>query len=249
MLITSKRDVRKLVWGGFVMQSFLKLFYCCIILIALSACSLMPSEKNIPVEKEKPQQTQSSQQTSGELEKQPETITHLPTASEYNQTLPAQIQQQLVQFKQLVSQQKESEARQLLLQLGQAHPDYPQIDLNLALLELKNNNTDAALAAVSAALKKQPDYAPNYNLQGVIYRRVGQFSEAKNAYLKALELDPNYANAHLNLGILADSYLHEWPLALVSFERFLALVGEHKKVADWVLELKRRMPATEELTQ
>ena len=53
--------------------------------------------------------------------------------------------------------------------------------------------------------------------------------------------EPDYAPAHLNLGVLYDLYLGEPQKALEQFEHYLALAGENKQVAGWVIELRKRV--------
>ncbi len=77
------------------------------------------------------------------------------------------------------------------------------------------------------------------------YRHKGQFAKAREAYESALALDPAYADAHLNLGVLLDLYLAEPTLALVHYERYLALApGGDAAVGKWVADLKTRKPAS-----
>ncbi len=48
---------------------------------------------------------------------------------------------------------------------------------------------------------------------------------------------------YLNLGVLYDLYLSEPQKALEQFEHYLALAGENKQVAGWVIELRKRVGA------
>ena len=56
--------------------------------------------------------------------------------------------------------------------------------------------------------------APVWNGLGVLHRQQGQFSEAEQAYLQAIELDPGYALAYYNLAVLYDLYMQRPELAL-----------------------------------
>jgi tetratricopeptide (TPR) repeat protein len=76
----------------------------------------------------------------------------------------------------------------------------------------------------------------------VVLRRLGRFKEADTAYQRAVQIDPNYANAYLNLGVLCDLYLQQPQRALEAFERYLELNGQaDPKVKGWVTELKARL--------
>ena len=74
-------------------------------------------------------------------------------------------------------------------------------------------------------------------------RKLGKFAEAEAAYLRAIAAEPNYAPAHLNLGVLYDLYLAEPQKALEQFERYIEIAGENKQVAGWVIELRKRVGA------
>lgn len=52
------------------------------------------------------------------------------------------------------------------------------------------------------AVTFRPDDAAAHVLYGIYLVRIGKMSEAKDEYLIALELQPDYAEAHYNLGLL-----------------------------------------------
>ncbi len=79
------------------------------------------------------------------------------------------------------------------------------------------------------------------NELGIALRKLGKFSEAETAYQRTISAEPNFAPAHLNLGVLYDLYLAEPQKALEEYERYLELTGENKQVAGWVLELRKRV--------
>ncbi|MBV1921109.1 MAG: hypothetical protein KUG73_10545 [Pseudomonadales bacterium] len=77
---------------------------------------------------------------------------------------------------------------------------------------------------------------------GAINRDLGNFKQAKQAYLSAIRIEGAYANAHYNLGVLADLYLHDPELALKEFKAYQALQEKpNKKVKGWIKELTRRI--------
>src|SRR5262249_14597456 len=57
---------------------------------------------------------------------------------------------------------------------------------------------EAALAAYQKALAVKPDLSDAYNNMGNLLRELGRFDEAKEAYIKALELDPRSVGTLLN---------------------------------------------------
>lgn len=100
----------------------------------------------------------------------------------------------------------------------------------------KTEKADATPAAGSAAA---------LNRQGLGEREQGHFSQAKDAYERALALDPSYATAAYNLGILYDLYLGDKAQAQAQFERYLSLTpAGDPQVTKWLLELKNRKEAS-----
>lgn len=110
---------------------------------------------------------------------------------------------------------------------------------DLGLLYYRTGRTEQAAAALGRAIALDPRPA-YYNQLGIAYRALGRFAEARQAYEAALRNDPNYANAHYNLGILCDLYLNDWPSALAHYARYQALAPEDGQVAKWIIDLKQR---------
>ncbi|HRD98888.1 MAG TPA: tetratricopeptide repeat protein, partial [Rubrivivax sp.] len=65
----------------------------------------------------------------------------------------------------------------------------------------------ADLAAMQAALDRQPAQPALLNQLGIAHRQQGQFAAARTAYEKAIALDPAAVEPQINLGILLDVYL------------------------------------------
>jgi tetratricopeptide (TPR) repeat protein len=136
-------------------------------------------------------------------------------------------------------------AERLLQQFLQSYPSYAAAYVNLAIIYASNDDDAAVQQAIDAALAVDPAYAPALNQQGLLFRRNGKFLEAEAAYLKAVTASPDYALAHYNLGVLNELYLQRLDIALQHFERYQELVGEDKQVEKWILDLKRRLAASQ----
>jgi tetratricopeptide (TPR) repeat protein len=121
-------------------------------------------------------------------------------------------------------------------ELGGAHA-------NLGLILRNAGKHEESVAALERAIKASPNQPVFFNQLGVSYRHAGKFAKAREAYETALALEPNYADAHLNLGVLLDLYMGDNTLALVHYERYLALGGD-AAVGKWVADLKTRKPAS-----
>jgi tetratricopeptide (TPR) repeat protein len=143
----------------------------------------------------------------------------------------------------LIKSGKGTAAEPPLAQLAQAYPQFAGPELNLGLIYLRDGRLPEAVAAFKAALERNPHSAVAGDELGIALRRSGKFAEAEAAYQAAIAADENYAPAHLNLGVLYDLYLAEPQKALDQFERYIAIAGENKQVAGWVVELRKRVAA------
>ena len=80
-----------------------------------------------------------------------------------------------------------------------------------------------------------------YNNLGWLYTEKKKFKEAEKAYLEAIKLDPKYANAYYNLGLLYDLHLKDELGAIECFERYVELKGERSSaVKKRLAEIRQR---------
>jgi tetratricopeptide (TPR) repeat protein len=125
------------------------------------------------------------------------------------------------------------------------YPELGGAHANLGLILRNAGKHDESIAALEQAVKVSPKQAVFHNQLGVSWRHKGQFQKARNAYEQAIALDENCADAHLNLGVLLDLYLADASLALVHYERYLALgPAPDATVGKWVADLRNRKPVS-----
>lgn len=133
------------------------------------------------------------------------------------------------------------EARHGFEALTLERPELGGAHANLGLIHRQAGRLAQAVAALEQAVKTgsgQPQY---WNQLGIARRMNGQFVLARDAYEKAIALDPGYAAPVLNLGILNDLYLGDGRRALELYGRYLALSpGGDATVDKWVMDLKNR---------
>jgi len=123
----------------------------------------------------------------------------------------------------------------------QFHPDLGGPHANLGVIYRQANKLPEAVAELELAVKASPRQPVYFNQLGITYRMQGQFAKAREAYKRAIDLDPNYAAATLNLGILSDLYLWDGKRALELYDRYLALTpAGDATVTKWVADLKNR---------
>ncbi|MBT3202825.1 MAG: tetratricopeptide repeat protein [Gammaproteobacteria bacterium] len=125
-----------------------------------------------------------------------------------------------------------------------SNPSAKHAFTNLGLLYIHKNQNREAKEAFLNAIKQNKNDAIAYNHLAVIQRQQGEFKMSLFNYYKAIKADPDYANAHLNLGILLDIYLQDLPLALEQYVIFQKLTGNtNQQVEKWVIDIKRRIAA------
>lgn len=71
--------------------------------------------------------------------------------------------------------------------------------LNLAILELRLGNRDAALAHARQVTASAPEFALGWTQLGLIHRQRGALGEAITAYRRAIAIAPDHAETHQNL--------------------------------------------------
>ena len=113
--------------------------------------------------------------------------------------------------------------------------------LNLSLVYFRQNRLLEAESTLRKALNRNSMWPQTYNLLGVVLRQQGRFDDAKSAYTYALQLDDNYAAAHLNIAVLYDIYFLDLENAKRHYRKFAALQpDEEKQVNAWMIDMQQR---------
>jgi Flp pilus assembly protein TadD len=74
---------------------------------------------------------------------------------------------------------------------------------SLGLTLLGSGDSDGAVRELEAAVVASPKDVEARNALGLALASLGRLSEAKRAFAEVLELDPEYAGAWVNLGMVA----------------------------------------------
>ena len=145
----------------------------------------------------------------------------------------------------LMSNSRYEEAETKLLTLTQKHPELSGPFTNLGISYFHSDQFDKATEAFNQALTLKPANPVAYDYLARIHRDSGEFTQAQELYLKAIEIGQNYAPAHRNLGILYDLYLNKPLDALKHYQRYLTLINKpDKQVSIWVKDLSNRTKAS-----
>ena len=129
------------------------------------------------------------------------------------------------------------------------HPQFSNAYVNLAILMDKRGDREAAIHLLQHAIEVDSHNTVALNRLGVILRQQGEFAGAEQAWLEATRIDPDYANAWYNLGVLYDLYLRDLTAALDHYQRYQDLVSapefagevEDGRVQNWIADLQRRI--------
>lgn len=137
---------------------------------------------------------------------------------------------------------QDTHAETALTAVVKAHPKFVEARTNLGIVLFRLGRYARAEEELKQVITDDQNNTVAYNYLGIIYRINGQFPQSKAMYTQALSINPNYANAQLNLGILYDLYLRDWPKALESYQNYQKMLPqEDKEVAKWIADLKRRI--------
>lgn len=122
--------------------------------------------------------------------------------------------------------------------------DYPDLSgpwLKLGELAEIGERMARAEKSYRKALSVNPRNVNAYLALALFQRRSGDFEEARDTYVSALQLWKDFPEAHLNLAILYDLYMNQPALAQPHFEAYGFLTnGKDPQVADWLIEIRRR---------
>lgn len=148
-------------------------------------------------------------------------------------------------YQRAVATLKSGDENNALIQFQSVAEKAPQLAgpfINMGLIHLHKQRYQDAEQALLQATTVKPNDAVAQNHLGIALREQGKFDKAGQAYQQALQIDPNYANAHLNIAVLYDIYLSDLPNALQHYEKYQALTdNKDELVPKWIADVKQRL--------
>lgn len=170
----------------------------------------------------------------------PENVKTTAAASQDTEKRPAvEITEQYQAALTALENNDEIKAESILLDLTHNQPYMSGPYFNLALIQLKQGRYEESLKTIDRVITLDGKIAQAYNLRAQIYIQNGMIKNAENDYLKALELDENYTNAHYNIALLYDIYYQDIRKAITHYEKYLSLLERpDKATVDWINHLK-----------
>jgi tetratricopeptide (TPR) repeat protein len=139
---------------------------------------------------------------------------------------------------------RDEEAAERLSALADRYPEYAGPLTNLGILAARRGDAEQAFNYLTLATSLCNTCAPAWNQLGILHREQGRFDAAEQAYLQALDSDPDYALAHYNLGVLYDLYQQRHETAVEHYERYVLLaedLSNTDEVDRWIADLRRRL--------
>lgn len=148
----------------------------------------------------------------------------------------------------LQKQNQIAEAEQAYVALTTDFPDHAGPWTNLGIIYAKSNRRPQAIDALLKAATLNGQNKIAFNWLGILYRETGDLNRSRLSYEKALGIDPDYALAHYNLGVLLDAHLKQPVAALPHYKAYQqAGHAEDLRVMAWVAEIEAaeaaRLPA------
>jgi tetratricopeptide (TPR) repeat protein len=128
----------------------------------------------------------------------------------------------------------------LLEKLIETSPEVTAPYINLALAYRLVGKPELAEKHLKTALELIPGHPVASNEYGLLLRKAGRFTEAKNIYEQALAKFPDYLPVRKNLGILCDIYLNDLDCAMNQYELYNQTDQADEQVKLWISELRLR---------
>jgi len=154
----------------------------------------------------------------------------------------SQLEQKFKQGIELIEQSRFDEAKIILEQVHQAHPQIMGPILNLGFISIKQQDFEAGKTYYAQALHLKPKHIGSLISLAYIAREEGRFDEAENYYRQVFKIEPNNLSALKNLGILLDLYRGHLNDALVLYEQYQLLQKQpDEKIKDWIFDIKSRI--------
>jgi len=222
-----------------------KLVLFVLVCTALSACSSLPIESNKTTsEKEAGSVNKSGEQVIDDKNIDSEQMSIRPTAIDPMADIKINTEIKKI-YSQVSKLDKKSNFLEAISLLDKIEVKYPQLSgpsYQKARILLRQEKYNQALEQAELSISKNKRNYYSHNLKAVILRTKGDFQASKSAYMDALNAYPGYPNSHLNLGVLADLYLRDLPLALSHYQNYMRLVkNQDEKVKNWIIEIQRRI--------
>lgn len=218
-----------------------------ILVLVNSGCQYMPKLPDFSIGETG--DDNSTQQAPASSQSQTETTVEQRPPNPYlaeRPSVPGEAKKRFAAAKQAMNKQQWSQAKIDLEWLVNYYPNLSGPHLNLALLYRQLNQPNKAESAFKRAIAVNRNNVNAHNQYAVFLREQGRFDDALERYQKALEIWPDHADAHRNLGILYDLYMGKPDMALPYYKRYQELLDSPDRIiAGWIKDTERRVKRTQ----
>jgi len=118
-----------------------------------------------------------------------------------------------------ISMNDSANALEILKEAFEKFPEEKEILVQLVNYYISTNLNNEALNFLKIAKEKDPDNAAYFFAEGLIYDRMKKVNNARNAYQRSIELDPEFFSSQYNLGALI-------------FNKGVKMIEESNKILD-----------------
>jgi len=101
-------------------------------------------------------------------------------------------------------------------------PDYFEAYFQLGMLHAYRGDP-LAIEYYDNAIRIKPEEAQSYYNKGLFCQEIGELNEALSAYSALLKIDPNFKEAHFNMGYVNMFFLKQYQQGAVHFSRAIAV--------------------------
>jgi len=141
-----------------------------------------------------------------------------------------------------INSKKYDLAKKSLRKLNSSAPPDSLVLSNLAAIAYSESDLKEAQKLADKSLSLNPQNPQANNILGLLAVENGDISEAEQAYIRALTVNGNYANAHYNVALIYDIFYQDLPSAIQHYRAYLTLSDfKDQLTLDWMQELERTL--------
>lgn len=141
----------------------------------------------------------------------------------------------------LLNEEKYSEAIRLLRGVTGKTSKFTAPYINLGIAYARIGEMDKAEESLKKALEINDQHPVANNELGIVYRKTGRYTEARERYELTVNTYPEFVPARKNLGVLCDIYLRDFACALEQYEEYLKRIPDDEKVKIWLADVQSRI--------
>ncbi len=162
---------------------------------------------------------------------------------EFTESYPVdpEVREEFQQAVMLLKEEKYPEAIRLLKAVTGKASKFSGPHINLGIAYARTGELEKAEESLKKALELNPYHPVANNELGLVYRKTGRYTEARQIYESLLTMYPDYLPVRKNFGVLCDIYIQDLSCAVEQYEAYLEGKPDDEKVKIWVADVKSRM--------